>query len=315
MVDMPRTMLTVSLLLMIANILGAIWYFYFKRDVMLTNDGIRNLVTILVLGIMVALAVAFGIVLYQGISNSRLSGFALSGTVSLTVLLIWSGLEIEGIKARAMETVETIVSILEVENSNLDGHSLHVHNLTMLLYDYLPFSMKRKINRVDLAYASLFIDLGKLGVPAQILNKTGKLLSDEWAMMKRHPEISAKIFEPIPAFHTINDWILYHHERMDGNGYYRKKGKEIPLAARVITVADTYSSITMVRAFKPSLPYADAIMELKLAAGSQLDPEIVEVFCEIPKDRVDACFEDVRRRMERFEAEGFREEPRTLLGS
>ncbi|MBR5116831.1 MAG: HD domain-containing protein [Lachnospiraceae bacterium] len=311
MLDLPRVLLAVSLVLTIINIIIGFWYIQIRRDVTIVRTKGSVILSIVILLIMVSLSIAYIILLAEGISNIKIARGAIGYSILMILFSTWAFLHMEALKQRAMEILETIISILEVENSNLDGHSLHVHNLTMLLYDYLPYRMKWKINPVNLSYASLLIDLGKLGVPARVLNKTGKLLSDEWALMKRHPEISARIFEPIRDFDAIRDWILYHHERMDGNGYYRKNGEEIPLAARLITVADTYSSITMVRSFKPTLSYADAIIELILAAGSQLDPEIVEYFCRIPKNQVDACFEDVRSRMARFEAEGFRREQET----
>ncbi|MCR5676370.1 MAG: HD domain-containing protein [Lachnospiraceae bacterium] len=309
MADVPRVLLICSIILLLVDMAVVIWYFYMQKDVVSGNEGARNVITLIVLLALASFAFSFGLVIYRDINSSRLAAYAFGGAALMTLLVCWSVAELEGQKRRAMETVETIVSILEVENASLDGHSMHVYNLTMLLYDYLPYRMKRKINRVNLSYASLFIDLGKLGIPARVLNKTGKLLSDEWAIMKRHPEISARIFESIPSFQAVHDWILYHHERMDGNGYYHKAGREIPLASRVITVADTYSSITMNRSFKASLSYSDAMLELKLAAGTQLDPELVEIFSQIPRKRIEACFEDVRQRMARFKEEGFREEP------
>ncbi|MCR4763957.1 MAG: HD domain-containing protein [Lachnospiraceae bacterium] len=307
MLEMPRAVVMISLFIMVLNILLVIYYIFIKQDVLLASERLSRFWTALILLIMGSLSVAYGIVLAQGYNNGRLAFFAFLFSVLILLFIVWAILEMETMKRRALETLQTVVSILEVENSNLDGHSLHVHNLTMLIYDYLPFGMRWRVNRVNLAYASLLIDLGKLGVPSRILNKTGKLLSDEWALMKRHPELSAKIFELIPSFRAIDDWIIYHHERMDGNGYYHKKGEEIPLASRLITVADTYSSITMARTFKATLSYSDAIMELKLAAGAQLDPQLVEIFCQIPRARVEACYEDVRRRMERFETAGFKE--------
>ncbi len=306
MIDAPRMILILTILLLLCCIVTLMYYFFFRRDVLLSGKNSAMVYSIIVLAVLIVFCVSMIIVFLQGISSPRLSNMALFSACLLLLMSAWNIIQMESVKKRSMETLETLVSILEVENANLGGHALHVHNLTMLLYDYLPFSMRWKINRVNLSYASLLIDLGKLGVPSRILGKTGKLLSDEWAIMKKHPEISARIFAPISGFDTIRDWILYHHERMDGNGYYRIKGEEIPLASRVITVADTYSSIIMVRSFKPTLSYGDAIMELKLAAGPQLDPEIVEIFAKIPKNRIDACLEDVRDRMARFQADGFR---------
>lgn len=203
-------------------------------------------------------------------------------------------------RKRSVEIIEMLIGVIEAGDPNLDGHSLHVHNLTMLLYDYLPFSYRIKVNMADLEYASLLLDIGKLGVSRRILNKSGKLGEDEWALMKRHPEIGVKILGSVEYFDRISDWVLYHHERVDGSGYYKLKGNEIPLASRIMAVADTYSAITMARSYKPSYTYEEAIAELKLVAGTQLDEKLVHIFCSIPMSRIASCMEDVKRRMERF---------------
>ncbi len=209
-------------------------------------------------------------------------------------------------KRLTIDIMEMLIGVIEAGDSNLDGHSLHVHNLTMLLYDYLPFSYKIKVNATDLEYASLLLDIGKLGVAGNILNKSGKLKGAEWEAMRRHPEISVKILGSVKYFDRISDWVLYHHERVDGKGYYKLKGDQIPLASRIMAVADTYSAITMTRSYKPAYTYEDAIAELKLVAGSQLDEKLVRIFCEIPINRIASCMEDVKSRMARYSDESFR---------
>ncbi|MBQ7583088.1 MAG: HD domain-containing protein [Lachnospiraceae bacterium] len=206
----------------------------------------------------------------------------------------------------SIEIIEMLIGVIEAGDSNLDGHSLHVHNLTMLLYDYLPLSYKIRVNAMDLEYASLLLDIGKLGVSRSILNKSGKLKGEEWEAMKRHPEIGVKILASVRYFDKLSDWVMYHHERVDGRGYYRLKGDQIPLASRIMAVADTYSAITMTRSYKPAYTYEDAIAELKLVAGSQLDEKLVRIFCNIPINRIASCMEDVKRRMARYSDESFR---------
>ena len=211
------------------------------------------------------------------------------------------------IKERAMELLEALICVMEAGDPNLDGHSLHVHNIVNVFYDYLPTSCQNQINLEDLKYASLFIDLGKLGIPRSILTKAGKLTKEEMELMRRHPEICVKILSPVASFSKISDWILYHHERVDGKGYHGLKGRDIPLASRIIAVADTYSALTMDRTYKASLSYNEAITEIRQAAGTQLDEELVGYFCEIPKHRLDECFAYVRRIMERYQDEHFGE--------
>ena len=210
------------------------------------------------------------------------------------------------VKNSNMELLETLICVMEAGDPNLDGHSLHVHNLVTVFYDYLPTSYQQRVNFEDLKYASLFLDMGKLGIPRNILTKSGKLTAEEMALMKRHPEICVNILSPVGSFSNISDWILYHHERVDGNGYHKLKGEDIPLASRMIAIADTYSALTMDRTYKASLTYDEALTELRQAAGTQLDPELVGFFCEIPKHRIEACMENVSSIMERYQDEHFR---------
>ena len=205
-----------------------------------------------------------------------------------------------------MELLEALVGVIEAGDPNLDGHSLHVRNLAMLLYSNLPPRYRLRLNADDLQYAALLLDIGKLGVPRAIINKSGKLEPEEWEFMRRHPEIGAMILQPIPSFAKIARWIQYHHERVDGSGYYHLRGSEIPLASRIIAIADTYSAITMDRNYKPSRTNEDAIAELRLVAGSQLDAELVACFCRIPVREIEASMNSVRQKMQRYQSENFR---------
>jgi HD-GYP domain-containing protein (c-di-GMP phosphodiesterase class II) len=215
---------------------------------------------------------------------------------------------IDGIKQRTRDISETLIGVIEAGDTNLDGHSLHVMYISMLIYDSLPYELQKDIKPENLRYASLLLDLGKLGIPSRVLNKPGKLESEEWDIMRRHPEIGVKVLKQIPSFEPICDWILYHHERVDGGGYYHLKGDEIPLEARIIAVADTYSAIVMVRSYKPSRSYDDALAALRIASGTQLDKKIVDIFAEIPRDRVEGCTREVRDRMAAFLDEDFRDD-------
>ena len=159
----------------------------------------------------------------------------------------------------------------------------------MLFYSYLPNYMKKSISPVSLSYASLMHDVGKLGVPEVILNKPAKLTDEEWQIMKKHPDIGVKILKPLPAFEDISDWILYHHERMDGKGYYQVKMEDIPVAARIIAICDTYSAITMRRSYKEPRTHEDAIKIITEVAGTQLDKELVDCFLMISKEELQKC--------------------------
>lgn len=216
----------------------------------------------------------------------------------ISAILIFRQFLIE--RKRALQILEMLVGIIEAEDANLDGHSLHVHNLCSVIYEFLPYPYKLRIRSGDLHYASLLLDIGKLGIPKDILEKSGKLGNEEWEIVRKHPELGIEMLKNTPGTERICSYILYHHERMDGTGYHQLSGEQIPLGARVIAVADTYSAITMNRSYKPSLPYVEAVAELKAVAGTQLDEKLVKAFCNIPMSKVDACLDDVRAKMERF---------------
>lgn len=113
----------------------------------------------------------------------------------------------------------------------------------MLLYRHLPSNLRSQINSVSLEYAALMHNVGKLGVPEAILNKPGKMNADEWTVMMQHPQTGASILKPLHTFDDVSDWIEYHHERIDGKGYYGLKGDEIPLAARIIAIEYTAARV------------------------------------------------------------------------
>ena len=192
-------------------------------------------------------------------------------------------------KERSIDVAEIIIGAVDARDPNLNGHSRHVQNVTMTLFRHLPQSMKSGINPVSLEYASLMHDVGKLGIPESILNKPAKLSDDEWKVMKMHPKIGVEILQPLRSFKEIMPWIEYHHERIDGKGYYGIPGDKIPLAARIIAVADTYSAITMRRSYKDPKTHDEAIAIIRDVAGTQLDAELVNIFVNIPKEELIVC--------------------------
>ncbi len=196
---------------------------------------------------------------------------------------------IDTAKSRSIDIAEVLVSVIDTRDPNLNGHSRHVQELTMLFYKHLPKHLKREINPVSLEYASLMHDVGKLGVPEAILNKPGKLTDEEWVIMKKHPEMGLKILDPLKSFSDVSSWILYHHERVDGKGYYGLSDEEIPMAAKMIAIADTYSAITMRRSYKDAKSHEDAIRIISEVAGTQLDKYLVTIFLTIPKEEIIAC--------------------------
>jgi len=130
-------------------------------------------------------------------------------------------------------------------------------------------------------WAGILHDIGKIGVPDQILNKKGSLTKKEWVIMKEHPVIGAQIVEPVKYLAHVSPIIRAHHEKFDGTGYpYGLEGDDIPLGSRILAVVDAYTAIRDERIYSKAHTHEEAIAELRRASGTQFDPKIVDVFCK-----------------------------------
>jgi putative two-component system response regulator len=146
---------------------------------------------------------------------------------------------------------------------------------------------EREIEGVRLG--GLLHDLGKIAVPDGVLLKPGPLDRAEFALVRRHPEAGAEIVRPLRAFDGPEPAILHHHERFDGTGYpYGLRGEQIPLAARVVAVADSFDAMTTDRPYRAALSQAVAFQRLEDGRGEQWDPSTVDVFLAAYAGRVPA---------------------------
>lgn len=178
-----------------------------------------------------------------------------------------------------LNTVEALVQALEAKDTYTSGHSARVGKLAVAIAEGIEMS-EDKIE--FLKYAAVLHDVGKIGVSETILNKEDKLLDPEWEIIRSHPVMGQTIIKSIKFLFDIGQIVRHHHERYDGKGYPDGiKGEEIPLESRIIAVADTYDAITSDRSYRKGKTHEEAIEELKRVAGTQLDPELVEVFCKV----------------------------------
>jgi putative two-component system response regulator len=139
---------------------------------------------------------------------------------------------------------------------------------------------EKEINSVY--YAALMHDVGKIGIPLNIIDKTTRLAKDEYNTIKKHTVTGASITHPITAMPMIEQGVRWHHERNDGHGYPDGlKGTEIRLVARIIGIADSYDAMTTTRSYRGALNESNAEDEIRKGLGTQFDPEIGKIMLEI----------------------------------
>ncbi|SLM17450.1 Cyclic di-GMP phosphodiesterase response regulator RpfG (fragment) [uncultured spirochete] len=133
-------------------------------------------------------------------------------------------------------------------------------------------------------------DIGKISIDDRILKKEESLTEDEWKIIKTHPQIGYRIAMASSEFREIASYIIVHHERWDGKGYPRGlKGEEIPLLARILTVADAYDAMTSKRVYKDAWKREAALEELKKNSGTQFDPKIIDIFLSLAEAEDFGC--------------------------
>jgi HD-GYP domain-containing protein (c-di-GMP phosphodiesterase class II) len=132
-----------------------------------------------------------------------------------------------------------------------------------------------------LRLGALLHDVGKLAVPPAVLLKHGPLTEEEFEHVRRHPAAGVRMLRSLGAPREILPAVLHHHERWDGSGYPRgRAGERIPLEARILAIADSFDAMTSTRPYRAPRPVPDALEEIQRCAGSQFDPELVQVFTE-----------------------------------
>ncbi|MBP3831264.1 MAG: HD domain-containing protein [Clostridia bacterium] len=188
----------------------------------------------------------------------------------------------EKLEQAYMESIQTVRYTVEAKDTYTRGHSDRVSEYSVLIGQKLGLP-EEDIRRLRIG--GLFHDIGKIGVPDNILQKNGKLSDDEYSEIKNHPTIGVHILSNATMFQDILPIVKHHHERYDGRGYPSQlKGEEIPYLARIAAVADAFDAMTSRRVYRDSLPIDTVITEIEKNKGTQFDPQIAETFLDILKN-------------------------------
>jgi HD-GYP domain-containing protein (c-di-GMP phosphodiesterase class II) len=147
---------------------------------------------------------------------------------------------------------------------------------------------------LDLEMGALLHDIGKIGVPDNILNKPGRLTPEEFEVVKRHPEFGWTVIRKLPGLEQTSLYVLHHHENFDGTGYpARLAGSEIPIGSRIVSVIDAFDAMVSSRPYRKGLPLEEAIRRLHEASGTQFDPAVIRSFVPIAQAEMSSVLEAV----------------------
>lgn len=182
-----------------------------------------------------------------------------------------------------IEFAKILLNTISAKDNYTKDHSQNVSKLCVMFANYLNLS---EDDIENLRIAALFHDIGKIGIPDNILQKEGKLTDTEYETIKLHPVIGANIFSSTDIFKHIAPIIVAHHERVDGTGYPNNlKENEIPYLAKILTICDCFDAMVSKRSYKEKMTIEYAIEQLKKGAGTQFDRELAESFIKLINEK------------------------------
>jgi diguanylate cyclase (GGDEF)-like protein len=208
----------------------------------------------------------------------------LAGIAHQARLAIANASNFQSLEDTFLSTVEALANALEANDEYTSSHARWITDMSLQVGRELGLD-SRALKRLELG--ALFHDIGKIGIPASILSKPGPLTDDERTIVQLHPELGAKILAPIERLEDVCPIVSHCHEHFDGSGYPRgKAGAAIPIESRVILVCDAFHAMTTDRPYRKRLSATEARRRLHESAGTQFDPEVVEVFLRLESDQL-----------------------------
>ena len=177
--------------------------------------------------------------------------------------------------------LKSLLIALKTRDTDTYDHSKRTVRISLLLGQECGLGQNELRS---LEFGALLHDIGKIGVPDNVLRKPGKLNDFEWAMMRRHPFLGQEILRGLSFLDHARSIVAQHHEKWDGSGYpLGLRGEEIELSARVLFVADAFDAMTSDRVYRLAKSYDDAIAELDFCTGTHFDPQVVAAFHRLPR--------------------------------
>ncbi len=178
-----------------------------------------------------------------------------------------------------LQTVLMLANAIETRDAYTRGHVERVRAIALIFGKHLGWE---ESSLAILEFGAILHDIGKNKISSDILNKKGKLTSEEWMEMREHPETGAKMLQGVDHLKFALPFILYHHEKWDGSGYpYGLKGRNIPIEGRVMALADFYDAVTSNRSYHKKMPKERVLKIIKEESGRHFDPALVEKFLAI----------------------------------
>jgi len=187
----------------------------------------------------------------------------------------------ERINSTYLGTIATLALAMESRDPYTYGHSARVAEAAVRIARHLGLP---KSEQRTLRTAGMLHDIGKFGVREDILRKAGPLTNEEYDHVRQHTLIGASILSPIKLLKDAIPYIYYHHEHVNGLGYLRKPGHQIPLGAKLLAVADAYDAMTTDRPYRKALPREDVLKIFKEQSGKQFDKKIVDALIEVTNE-------------------------------
>ena len=206
-------------------------------------------------------------------------------------------------------TLLALVAALDAREHETSDHSQRVVKYTTAIAERLGISGP---DLEEIGRGALLHDIGKIGVPDAVLLKPGKLTDQEWLEMRKHPDIGHQMINNIPFLSTPAQVVLSHQEKWDGSGYPRRLGgTDIPIGARIFSVADTLDAMTSDRPYRMGTSFSNAIREINRCSGSQFDPEVVKAFMDLGEQTLVRIKQDMlleKKAVKQVQAEAIRAE-------